>query len=106
MDSTTTSTMADLIRDGGSVLIAAVVIGTALYLGWKFIILPGMRQQTAMARANEQAARQHAIAAESNARAATANEATSESNARTAAHLERLTEMMLNAAMRQQQPPN
>jgi predicted negative regulator of RcsB-dependent stress response len=94
-------TTAHLIRDGGSVLIAVVVIMTLLYLGWRFIILPGMKQQTAMAKANEEAARQHAIAAKAIADAARANEATSESNARTAAHLERLTEMLLTAAIRQ-----
>lgn len=103
MDIINPSTATDLIRDGGSVLIAFVVIGAVLYLGWKLIVLPGMRQQTEMARANEEAARQHAIAAECNARAALANEATSESNARTAAHLERLTEMMLNAALNRPQ---
>lgn len=101
MDPSNASTAADLIRDGGPVLIALVVVCGLLYLGWRFIILPGMKQQTAMAKANEEAARQHAIAAKANAAAANANEATSESNARTAAHLERLTEMLLTAAMRQ-----
>jgi len=101
MDPSHSETAANLIRDGGSVLIAVVVIGAVLYLGWRFIILPGMKQQTAMAKANEEAAKQHAIAAKSNAEAARANEATSESNSRTAAHLERLTEMLLTAAMRQ-----
>lgn len=95
-------------ESAGSVLVALVVLCVLIYLGHRFIWLPSQKQNRAMAEANRDAAKEHAVAARSHAAAAEANEkaaqfnaTTSEANARTAAHLERLTEMLLNAALGQ-----
>jgi predicted lipid-binding transport protein (Tim44 family) len=97
----------ELIRDGGSVLIALAVLVGLIYLGHRFIWLPSQKQNRAMAQANADAAKSHAEAAKSHEAAAKSNEeaarfnsVTSEANSRTAAHLERLTEMVLNKAIR------
>jgi len=99
MDESTMRAATTLLQDGGSVLIALVAMFAILLVAWRTIILPGMRQQAAMAQMNERAAEQHAIAARSNADTAKANEATSESNAQTACHLQKLTEMLLQSAV-------
>lgn len=98
----------DFISSGGSVLVALVVLCAMVYLGHRFIWLPSQKQNRAIAEASRDAAKEHAAAARAHASAADSNEkaaqfnaTTSEANARTAAHLERLTEMLLGAAMRQ-----
>ncbi|MCC6425656.1 MAG: hypothetical protein IT435_02425 [Phycisphaerales bacterium] len=97
--------LVDLVKSGGSVLIALTVLCALIYLGHRFIWLPSQKQTRAIAEANRDAAREHARAAEAHTAAAIANKnasqfnaATSEANARTAAHLERLTEMVLSTA--------
>lgn len=94
-------------ESAGSVLVALVVICVLIYLGHRFIWLPSQKQNRAIAEASRDAAKEHAAAARAHAAAADSNEkaaqfnaTTSEANARTAAHLERLTEMLLDAAMR------
>lgn len=96
----------ELIKSGGSVLIALAVLVFITYLGHKFIWLPSQKQNRAIAEANQAAAKSHAeaaaahaSAAESNKEAARFNATTSEANTRTAEHLESLTRMVLEAAM-------
>lgn len=88
-------TLAQLIRDGGSVLIAAAVIAALIYLGWRFVIRPGMALQAETAKAQEETARQHAIITQELKCAVKSCQMANEANARTAANLERLAEIML-----------
>lgn len=96
----------ELVKSGGSVLIALAVLVGIIYLGHKFIWMPSQKQNRAIAEANQAAAKSHAeaaaahaSAAESNKEAARFNATTSEANTRTAEHLESLTRMVLEAAM-------
>lgn len=98
----------ELVKSGGSVLIALAVLVGIIYLGHRFIWLPSQKQNRAIAESNARAAESHAEAAKAHAQAAQSNEeaarfnsVTSEANSRTAAHLERLTEMVLSTALGQ-----
>jgi predicted lipid-binding transport protein (Tim44 family) len=98
----------ELVKSGGSVLIALAVIVGIIYLGHRFIWLPSQKQNRAIAESQAEAAKSHAEAARAHAHAARSNEEaarfnsiTSEANSRTAAHLERLTEMVLSTALGQ-----
>jgi len=94
-----------LVQSGGPVLVAVVVVaammGGMVYLGHRYIYMPAQRMTKAISEANAQAAEAHAFAAAANQEAAKYNSETSLGNARTAAHLERLTEMLLTAAIGQ-----
>lgn len=90
----------DLVKSGGAVLIAAVVLGAMFYLGYRYIIAPSQRQTRAIADSNKEAARQHALAAVSHENASRANADTSRANAETANHLRDLTRMLLEAAIK------
>lgn len=96
----------ELIKSGGSVLIALAVLVGIVYLGHRFIWLPSQKQNRAIAEEHAKAAKSHADAAASHAEAAKSNQeaarfnaVTSEANTRTAEHLERLTNMVLDKAM-------
>lgn len=90
----------NLVQSGGPVLIAVVVLSALVYLGYRFIMAPAQKQSRAIAESNREAAHQNALAATAHEGASRANAETSQANARTAAHLERLTEMLLGAAIK------
>jgi hypothetical protein len=89
----------DLVKAGGPVLIAVVVVLALLYCGYRFVFAPAQRQSLAISEANREAATENAKAATAHQEASKANAATSEANTRTAGHLERITEMLLDAAL-------
>jgi glutathione synthase/RimK-type ligase-like ATP-grasp enzyme len=96
----------ELIKSGGSVLIAMSVLVGILYLGHKLIWMPSQKQNRAIAEEHAKAAASHADAAASHAEAARSNQeaarfnsVTSEANTRTAEHLERLTTLVLERAV-------
>lgn len=88
-------TGASLVRDGGSVLIAAVVLAVLIYLGWRFIIRPSQVTQREREEASRATAEAHRSMATELKCAAKLCHATSESNARTAVALEKIADGLL-----------
>ena len=63
----------DLVKEGGSVLIALAVLGALIYFGYRLVWVPSQRQVRAIAEAHRDAATQSAKAAEHYTEAAKMN---------------------------------
>lgn len=86
-----------LVRDGGPVVIALVVLCGLLYLVWRMVVMPGLKEQSKMAESNKEAARQHAEAAKQHAISANAMAMASAAHERMASHLERIADILLSS---------
>ena len=101
MDAPDTSTFVELVRSGGSVLVASVVlvcvVGFAvhrlIFVINKAIITPMNEQGKYIAKSFERVAEQAACAAASNAEAARSNEQMSNHLTSALAHMQRMQEM-------------